>query len=72
MTTEFELAVVCAACGHDTSAHDATAQRYCRVSLERSAERGCICRGQDAGAKAVAAPGRAGATMYGRGRFSGK
>jgi hypothetical protein len=72
MTTESEPAVVCEACGHDTSAHDTTAQRYCKVSLERSAERRCICRGQEPAAKAVAAPGRTGAPMYGRGRFSGK
>jgi len=53
----------CEACGHDSSSHDATATRFCRVSQDRALDRACICR-----EPAV----RSGSPMYGRGRFSGK
>jgi hypothetical protein len=56
------LATVCEACGHDESLHDATGTRFCRASLDRAVDRGCICR----------AAGKPATPMYGRGRFSGK
>lgn len=66
--------VACEACGHDAASHDATASRYCKASLGRSADRGCICRDQSIAVKQAptAKPGRSGAPMYGLGRFSGK
>ncbi|WP_156935004.1 RGCVC family protein [Pseudonocardia spinosispora] len=79
MTTEFherssgsDQSDACEACGHDEAAHDVTATRYCAATVARGTERGCVCRGQEAAPKAAAAPGRTGAPMYGRGRFSGK
>nr|WP_211261517.1 RGCVC family protein [Pseudonocardia acaciae] len=62
----------CEACGHDVSSHDATAQRFCRVSHERGLDRGCICRDGAKTPEASAPAEPSGAPMYGRGRFSGR
>ncbi|HEY2205711.1 MAG TPA: RGCVC family protein [Pseudonocardia sp.] len=63
----------CEACGHDVSAHDATSGRFCRATVDRELDRGCICPSDEAATTAASRQaGRGGAPMYGRGRFSGK
>jgi hypothetical protein len=76
MTTEFdarstddEVTVrACDACGHDLASHDAISSRYCRASLSRAMDRGCVCPKVG---KAGALAGRSASPAYGRGRFGG-
>jgi hypothetical protein len=48
--------LVCEACEHPNSAHDAIGHRYCRATMNGALARGCICSGLDL---APAVPARA-------------
>lgn len=60
---ENDQEVPCQACGHQPSYHGSTGTRFCRATLDRALDRGCLCDPPDG---APATP------MYGRGRYSGR